>query len=326
MQDVADKYFNKVYIECYGRSAEHSELEDYLKRTKARQSVTAAQLKKILSDSHWNYSRTWEIPNDEKIEGLADEIKDDLMFVCDNVPVKDAEARLITNMVNAIKNIEIVSVILAFLIPEKYCIIAPPPEHMIGFRRRSNKVDTLLRYFSDFQALAKKYDMKVFDLEKSLWTIYQMKYRIPDYDPQLTEQLWEKYLNESDILRIRVKNLLDEIWGDNIDDNLKSKILKEKDPEVALILAMRYFEHLLWKMVSNKLDKNELAKLKTDVKKGQILAKLMPAAEIEPIIMNKAHKIWGKRNSAMHIGEEIGESKITIDDVNSAIELNNRIN
>jgi hypothetical protein len=326
MQDVADKYFNKVYIECYGRSAEHSELEDYLKRTKARQSVTAAQLKKILSDSHWNYSRTWEIPNDEKIEGLADEIKDDLMFVCDNVPVKDAEARLITNMVNAIKNIEIVSVILAFLIPEKYCIIAPPPEHMIGFRRRSNKVDTLLRYFSDFQALAKKYDMKVFDLEKSLWTIYQMKYRIPDYDPQLTEQLWEKYLNESDILRIRVKNLLDEIWGDNIDDNLKSKILKEKDPEVALILAMRYFEHLLWKMVSNKLDKNELAKLKTDVKKGQILAKLMPAAEIEPIIMNKAHKIWGKRNSAMHIGEEIGESKITIDDVNSAIELNNIIN
>ena len=326
MQDVADKYFNKVYIECYGRSAEHSELEDYLKRTKARQSVTAAQLKKILSDSHWNYSRTWEIPNDEKIEGLADEIKDDLMFVCDNVPVKDAEARLITNMVNAIKNIEIVSVILAFLIPEKYCIIAPPPEHMIGFRRRSNKVDTLLRYFNDFQTLAKKCEMKVFDLEKALWTIYQMKYRIPDYDPQLTEQLWEKYLNESDILRIRVKNLLDEIWGDNIDDNLKSKILKEKDPEVALILAMRYFEHLLWKMVSNKLDKNELAKLKTDVKKGQILAKLMPAAEIEPIIMNKAHKIWGKRNSAMHIGEEIGESKITIDDVNSAIELNNIIN
>jgi len=326
VKELSTVLFNNVYRECYGRTAEHSELEDYLNRTKACHRVTATQLKKILSDSHWNYSRTWGIPNDEEMEGLADEIKDDLMFVCDNSPVKDAEERLITNMVNTIKNIEIVSVILAFLIPEKYCIIAPPPEHMIGFRRRSDKVDTLLRYFNDYQTLAEKCEMKVFDLEKALWTIHQMKYRIPEYDPQLTDQLWNEYLNDPDILRMRVKNLLNEIWGDNIDDDLKSKILKEKDPEVALILAMRYFEHLLWKKVSKKLDSDKIDKLKTSVKTGNILSKLMPAAGIEPILMKKAHKIWSKRNSAMHIGEEIGISKITIDDVNSAIELNNRIN
>ena len=326
VKELSTVLFNNVYRECYGRTAEHSELEDYLNRTKACYSVTATQLKKILSDSYWNYSRTWGIPNDEEMEGLADEIKDDLMFVCYNSPVKDAEERLITNMVNTIKNIEIVSVILAFLIPEKYCIIAPPPEHMIGFRRRSDKVDTLLRYFNDYQTLSETCEMNVFDLDKALWTIHQMKYRIPEYDPQLTDQLWNEYLNDPDILRMRVKNLLNEIWGDNIDDDLKSKILKEKDPEVALILAMRYFEHLLWKKVSKKLDRDKIDKLKTSVKTGNILSKLMPAAGIEPILMKKAHKIWSKRNSAMHIGEVLGESKITIEDVNSAIELNNIIN
>ena len=258
MRNITNKYFNKVYIECYGRPSEHSELEEYLKRTKARKNLTSGHLKKILSDSHWNFSKTWIAPNDYEMEILSNDINGYLKFVYDNSPIKNAEEQLITKMVNTIKNIEIVSVILAFLIPEKYCILAPPPEHMIGFRRHSDKVVTLLRYFSDFQVLAKNHDMKVFELEKALWTIYQLKYKIPDYDPQMTDQLWENYIDDPDILRIRVKNLLNEIWGDNIDDDLKSKILKEKDPEVALILAMRYFELLLWKKISKKLNNEKL--------------------------------------------------------------------
>ena len=321
-KEAVEKYFNKVYIECYDRSAEHVELEHYLKRTKACQHITAGQLQKILSDSHWNYSRTWDMPTDEQLEGLAIAIKDDLKFVYNNSPVKDAEDRLLTTMVNTIKNIEITSVILAFLIPEKYCIIAPPPEHMIGFRRRNDKVDTLKRYFNDYHDLAEKYDMKVFDLEKALWTIHQLRYRIPDYDPNLTDKLWNEYLNDPHILRLRVKNLLNEIWGDNIDDDLKSKILKEKDPEVALILAMRYFEQTLWKRVSKKIDEKELDTLKASAKKGKILLTLMDAAGIEPLLMSKAQKIWRKRNQAMHPDDNLGSSTITITDVDDAIELN----
>jgi len=228
-------------------------------------------------------------------------------------------------MVDTIKNIEIVSVCLAFLIPRKYCIIAPPPEHMIGFRRRSDKVATLLRYFNDFQALAEKCEMKVFDLEKALWTIHQMKYKIPDHDPQLTEQLWNKYLNDPDILRMRVKNLLDEIWGDNIDDGLKSKILKEKDPEVALILAMRYFEQSLWASVSRKVDNNKLKEIISSAKKGNILYKLMIEVDADPYMIKKAQRIWKKRNDAMHGMRDSKSSFISTTDVNDAIELNDMV-
>ncbi len=326
LQEAVEKHFNTVYLECYDRPAGHAELEDYLKRTKACKAVTSGHLKKIFSDSHWNYSRTWGVPTDDRMDELAAGIKNDLKFVYNNSPVNNAEERLLTTIVDTIKNIEIVSVILAFLIPEKYCIIAPPPEHMIGFRRRSDKVATLQDYFNDYRTLATKYDMKVFDLEKAMWTIYQLRYRLTDYNPQLTEQLWNEYLNDPHILRLRVKNLLNEIWGDNIDDDLKSKILKEKDPEVALILAMRYFEQLLWNRVAKKLDTNELKTLKSAAKKGNILSNLMDVADIDPFLMSKAHKIWRKRNMAMHAGDNPDTISISTDDVDDAIELNNMVN
>ena len=325
VKELSSKLFNDIYIECYGRPADHLDLENYLKRAKACEAITAGQLKKILSDRHWNYSKTWGMPTDEQLEGLAVAVKDDLKFVYNNSPVKGAEQRLLTAMVDTIKNIEIVSVILAFLIPEKYCIIAPPPEHMIGFRRRSDKLDTLKRYFIDYQTLAKKYNINVFAMEKALWTIHQLRYRIPEYNPQLTDQLCSEYLNDPDILHLRVKNLLNEIWGENIDDDMKAKILKEKDPEVALILAMRYLEHLLWKIVSRKISKNKMDKLKASAKKGNILSYLMDAADIDSLLMTKAQRIWRKRNLAMHSSNDSGVNKITIDDVNAAIELNRMI-
>ena len=71
---------------------------------------------------------------------------------------------------------------------------------MIGFRRRSDKLETLQRYFLDYQTLAKKYNINVFAMEKALWTIYQLRYRIPEYNPQLTDQLWSEYLNDPDII------------------------------------------------------------------------------------------------------------------------------
>jgi uncharacterized protein Usg len=323
--EVVEKHFNQVYLACYNRPAKHAELESDFRKKKACLRLTSGHLKRILSDESWNFTNTWGMPTENQIDVLVDNIREDLKFVYDDSPVKNAEKFLFTAMVDTIKNIEIVSVCLAFLIPRKYCIIAPPPEHMIGFRRRSDKVATLLRYFNDFQALAEKCEMKVFDLEKALWTIHQMKYKIPDHDPQLTEQLWNKYLNDPDILRMRVKNLLDEIWGDNIDDGLKSKILKEKDPEVALILAMRYFEQSLWASVSRKVDNNKLKEIISSAKKGNILYKLMIEVDADPYMIKKAQRIWKKRNDAMHGMRDSKSSFISTTDVNDAIELNDMV-
>ena len=51
----------------------------------------------------------------------------------------------------------------------------------------------------------------------------------------------------------------------------------------------------------------------------------MDAAGIEPLLMSKAQRIWRKRNQAMHAGDNLGSSTITITDVDDAIELNRMI-
>ena len=146
------------------------------------------------------------------------------------------------------------------------------------------------------------------------------------YDPELTDTSWNAYLNDSHILRIRVKNLLDEIWGDNIDDDLKSRILKEKDPEVALILAMRHFEQSLWASVAKKVGRAKMDEIKLSAKKGNILIKLMEATEADSDLKKKAQRIWHKRNNAMHGLHDSAESSVSTTDVEEAIELNKLVN
>mgnify|MGYP001356108813 CR=1 FL=1 len=48
VNELSSKLFNEIYIECYGRPADHLDLENFLKRTKACEAITADQLKKIL--------------------------------------------------------------------------------------------------------------------------------------------------------------------------------------------------------------------------------------------------------------------------------------
>ena len=323
--EISTTVFNKVYIECYNRAAFHSELEGDLKKTRACKNLSEIHLKKILSDEHWNYSRTWGFPNDDQITELVKGIRDDIRTLNQNPSMKDAEIRVIGRMVKTIKNIEIVSIILAFLIPERYCIIAPPPEHLIGFRRNSDKIETLLRYFSDLRLLAEHYNMGVFEIEKALWTIHQLRYKIPNFDKELTEELWENYLKEPKILGLRVKNLLNELWGDSIDDEVKSKILKEKDPGLALILAMRYLESNMWKLVRRTVDKDRLENLESSAKEGNILTKLMVAADTDPVIRTRVDRIRRKRNLAMHPTQN-NTVDISSSDVEEAIELNKLLN
>ena len=322
---ISTTVFNKVYIECYNRSAFHSELEVDLERTRACKNLSEIHLKKILSDEYWNFSKTWGFPTDNQITELVKGIRVDIRTLSQNPSMKDVEVRLINRMVNIIKNIEIVSIILAFLIPKRFCIIAPPPEHLIGFRRNSNKVETLMNYFTDLRLLAGQYNMGVFEIEKVLWTIYQLRYKIPYFDEQLAEELWEHYLNDPKILSLRAKNLLNELWGDSIDDDLKSKILKEKDPGLALILAMRYLESSMWELVRKTVDKDRIEKLESSTKEGNILTKLMAAADTDPVIKTRVDRIRRKRNLAMHPTQN-NKVDISSSDVEEAIDLNKLLN
>ena len=139
---IFSSLFNNVYFECYSRPAQHADLEEYLKKTKAGTNLAAFHLNKIFSDESWNFSKTWGIPAQDQIQTLADEIREDLKFVYNLSPVVNAEERLLKAMVKTIKNIEIVSVCL-FYNAGTLLHYGATSRAMIGFRRTSDKVKTL---------------------------------------------------------------------------------------------------------------------------------------------------------------------------------------
>ena len=70
-----------------------------------------------------------------------------------------------------------------------------------------------------------------------------------------------------------------------------------------MILAMRYLESSMWELVRKTVDKDRIEKLESNTKEGNIgniLTKLMAAADTDPVIRTRMDRIRRKRNLAMH--------------------------
>ena len=77
VKELSSKLFNDIYIECYGRPANHLDLEDYLKRAKACEAITAGQLKKILSEAYhvfWWWSNDAIFFRNQKCQDYRDDL------------------------------------------------------------------------------------------------------------------------------------------------------------------------------------------------------------------------------------------------------------
>ncbi len=77
----------------------------------------------------------------------------------------------------------------------------------------------------------------------------------------------------------------------------------------------------MWKLVKKTVDKDRLENLESSAKEGNILTKLMVAADTEPVIRTRVDRIRRKRNLAMHPTQNTA-AKISSIDVEEAIELN----
>ena len=66
---------------------------------------------------------------------------------------------------------------------------------------------------------------------------------------------------------------------------------------------MRYLESSMWELVRKTVDKDRIEKLESNTKEGNIgniLTKLMAAADTDPVIRTRMDRIRRKRNLAMH--------------------------
>ena len=112
------------------------------------------------------------------------------------------EENLIGELLHAFKAIELVSIILRFIRPEKYAIFSTPTEMLLEIRRGS-PVETYVNYLTDLRLIQKRYGFeRVADVDMALWVLHEKCYGTHK-DPEVESA----FSGDTFLLRLIAKNL-----------------------------------------------------------------------------------------------------------------------
>jgi len=158
--------------------------------------------------------------------------------------LKPLDRRIIEDLFELIKSIEIVSCILRFINPENYAIFSSPVENLLNIRGIS-PVDKYLFYLKDLTELKDKYEFdKIADVDMALWTLSNIinhEYLRHQHEYSLIYENYSQSINP--VKKIMTRNCLLKIKDET--PLYKADLLLESDPRLAGILACVEMEKIV---------------------------------------------------------------------------------
>jgi hypothetical protein len=114
----------------YGVAFDLASIERKVAHLRRHSPLTYKDLKYFESPEHWWFKRFWVFPPEEHL-GPASRVSRLTSGIC----LGKKEENLIGELLHAFKAIELVSIILRFIRPEKYAIFSTPTEMLLEIRR-----------------------------------------------------------------------------------------------------------------------------------------------------------------------------------------------
>lgn len=267
-----------------------------------KEKLSTKHLEGIKED--YAYPAWWRMPqvSNSELEGLSTAF----------IKMMPRDERLIWQLFDILKNIEIVSCILRFVDPEKYAIFSPPVDNLLNIRGK-DQVKKYVNYLSDLEQIGNAYNIvRIADVDHALWTLAniinsdQLRNK-PPYD-----QFYLEYQRRPNIIKtIASKNSLKQIWSENALYLDLAQLFLEDDPIIAGLIASREFEHVIkW------LCKEHGVKLRFKTVNGiswiyipELAENLRMKKGINPEEEDKAKKYWELRNLLVH-GSDVADDKL----------------
>lgn len=267
-----------------------------------KEKLSANHLERFKED--YAFPTWWKMPqiSDSELEGLAAAIN--------NMMPRDD--KLIWQIYDILKNIEIASCILSFINPEQYAVFSPPVENLLNIRGK-DQVKKYVSYLGDLELIKDHYGFdRISDVDHALWTLAniissdQLRNK-PPYD-----QYYLNYQNKPNIIKtIAARNSLKQIWGEKALYLDLARLFFESDPILAGLIASREFEYLI-----KLLCKENKVQLKYKTVNGiywMYIPELAENLRIKKAIKldeeDKAKKYWELRNLLVH-GSELVDEKL----------------
>ena len=228
-------HFDNIRKNIDGIILDVYELEKEFKPIKDGKEELSKRHLELLSED-WRFSNWWIMPEITK----KDLIKLEGKFS----KLKPFDRRIIEDLFNLIKNIEIVSCILRFINPENYAIFSSPVENLLNIRGIT-PVDKYLFYLEDLDELKNKYEFnRIAEVDMALWILANIIYHENlRHHPNYSE-IYENYSQSiNPIKKIMSRNSLLKIKDET--PLYKADLLQESDPRLAGILACVEMEKIV---------------------------------------------------------------------------------
>ena len=144
-----------------------------------------------------------------------------------------------------LNHIEVVSIILRFIFPEKFGIISPPVVGLLNLIPDPDKdnVRQYLRYLADLEKLRQHYEFaRIADVDMALWVAAHL-------EPEEHGDLLERMHQDDTFQEIRLRNLLEglgEHWSRTVRERLiLAKVLLRHDPAAGAVIVARCYEKII---------------------------------------------------------------------------------
>jgi len=184
----------------YGMRYDLPRIEELVAHVRRDGRLTWEDVQRIRENNFWIYDLHWAPPDPEAIIRRLGKVSGDIDF-WHHIRKRKA---LIQTLYEVFRNIEIVSVILRFVIPEHFAIYSPPMARILEVRRGHRDSETYINYLENLEEIRQHYPgfRTIAEVNMAVWVLHERVYGIHD-----SEDIREAFYRDAFMEGLRLRNM-----------------------------------------------------------------------------------------------------------------------
>jgi len=223
--------FQETAFSRHRRSPDFSAIEAVGQQLREADPLTFEALRQLFQACrahHWWFEEYWDPP--ERTGPLS------VSFLLSHFN-EQTEKQGIRELLNELKHIELVSIVLRFVRPDRYGILSPPVQRILNVAWGSDAVETYLNYLRNLHELQRAIGFKTAaETDMSLWVLHAKCFG----GEAQNRQFLEFYNSDPQLLDLRAQNLLGPFQ--RLPKSIFAKALLAVRSDLAAVVACYLFE------------------------------------------------------------------------------------
>ncbi|MGC8500855.1 MAG: hypothetical protein ACP5OS_06740 [Leptospirillia bacterium] len=287
--------YPEITFKKYGKRYRLEKIEESVEHVRRENRLTWEDVQRIRESEEWLYDRHWAVPDPEAVRAGLSRVEGRLDFW----HYHRKRETLVATLYEVFKNIEVVSVILRFVIPEHFAIYSPPMARILEVRRGLRDTDTYRNYLDNLEAIRRhtKGFSTIAQVNMAVWVLFERVYGVcPD------ERIREAFDRDLFMQDLRIRNMAHLL---DLSDVRLARSLFSVNMRLSAQLGGFCFEQKVRALFQRSMNESpEYVDLK------ELINRLQGAEVIDGIRAGRWHLLRIVRNDALHTPDRLTEKGV----------------